>query len=126
MPGPSRTTSYRFDRAVLQPSQRRLLLDDKVVPLAPRAFDLLVLLVERAGRLVTKDEVFERVWAGLVVEENNLQVQVSALRKVLGAAAIETVSGQGYRFRPNVTEDAAQSPATAVRSNLPRHLTTFV
>src|SRR5689334_4680209 len=56
------------------------------------------MLVENRDRLVTKDELFERVWPGLVVEENNLQVQISALRKVLGPQSIATISGRGYRF----------------------------
>jgi DNA-binding winged helix-turn-helix (wHTH) protein len=80
MPVPSRSKSYRFDHALLQPAQRRLLVDDKLVTVTPRAFDLLVFLVERAGDLVAKEDILDRVWAGLVVEENNLQVQVSNLR----------------------------------------------
>ena len=126
MTAPSRSTSYRFDRAQLQPAQRRLLIDDKLVTITPRAFDLLVLLVERAGDLVTKEEILDRIWAGLVVEENNLQVQVSTLRKALGAAAIETVPGQGYRFRALVTVEEAAPSAAPARSNVPRPLTTFV
>ena len=59
---------------------------------------MLVVLVERSGQLVAKNELLDLVWPGLVVEENNLQVQVSALRKILGNAAIATVAGRGYRF----------------------------
>jgi non-specific serine/threonine protein kinase len=122
-----RPVCYRFGRAELQPAQRRLLIAGTVTPLAGRAFDLLLLLVERAGHLVTKDEILDRVWAGLVVEENNLQVQVSALRKLLGSAAIETVPGRGYRFLPEVTAIEEAEPVHIVRrSNLPRQLTSFV
>jgi predicted ATPase/DNA-binding winged helix-turn-helix (wHTH) protein len=122
-----RSVCYRFGRAELQPAQRRLLIDGTATPLAGRAFELLVLLVERAGSLVTKDEILDRVWAGLVVEENNLQVQVSTLRKLLGAAAIETVPGRGYRFVPQVARAEEAEPAQGVRrSNLPRQLTSFV
>jgi DNA-binding winged helix-turn-helix (wHTH) protein len=59
---------------------------------------VLVALVERPGQLIDKNELLDRVWPGLVVEENNLQVQVSALRKILGNTAIATVAGRGYRF----------------------------
>jgi TolB-like protein/Tfp pilus assembly protein PilF len=90
--------SYRFGRFELQPAAQRLIVDGEPATLGPRAFDLLVALVERAGQLVSKAELLDVVWPGLVVEENNLQVQVSALRKILGADAITTVAGRGYRF----------------------------
>ena len=89
---------YRFGRFELQPAEQRLLVDGKVATLGPRAFDLLVALVERAGQLVSKSELLELVWPNSVVEENNLQVHVSALRRILGPDAIATVPGRGYRF----------------------------
>ena len=85
-----------------------------VVALGPRAFDLLVALVERAGQLVTKETLLDRVWPELVVEENNLQVQISALRKILGQEAIATIPGRGYRF--NVALAAATRPARLATS----------
>jgi predicted ATPase/DNA-binding winged helix-turn-helix (wHTH) protein len=88
----------RFGRFALEPAQRRLLADGKPVPLGARAFDLLVVLVARAGQLVSKNELLTLVWSGLVVEENNLQVQISALRKLLGPNALSTIPGRGYRF----------------------------
>ncbi len=90
--------SRRFGRFELQPAERRLLEDGRPVVLGARAFDLLVMLVERAGQLVAKNDLLMLVWPGLVVEENNLQVQISALRKVLGQSAVATVPGRGYRF----------------------------
>lgn len=75
--------------------------------LGARAFDVLVVLVERRERLVTKDELLETAWPGLVVEENNLQVQVSALRKILGPHAIATIPGRGYRFTARLEGDAS-------------------
>jgi len=63
-----------------------------------RAFDVLVTLVERAGHLVTNDELLERVWSGRVVEESNVDVQISKLRKLLGRRAIENERHHGYRF----------------------------
>ena len=82
--------AYRFGSFELRPNQRQLLADGHPVALGDRAFDVLLALVERAGQLVTKDELLALVWPNLVVEENNLQVQVSTLRKVLGAGAIAT------------------------------------
>ena len=106
---------YRFGRFLLQPAAQRLLVDDTAATLGPRAFDLLVALVERAGQLVSKTELLDRVWPGLVVEENNLQVQVSALRKILGPDAIATIPGRGYRFtlRPEPAGLPQPTPAAA-------------
>jgi len=91
MASPAPPERYRFGPFELQPDQRRLLKDDAAISLRPRAFDLLAALVDRAGHLVTKDELLDRVWQKVVVEEAALHVQVSALRKVLGADAITTV-----------------------------------
>lgn len=89
---------YRFDGYELDTTERLLYRDGQPVNLGARAIALLTALLARPGRLVTKAELLDRVWPGLVVEENNLQVQVSALRKVLGAHMIVTVPGRGYRF----------------------------
>lgn len=93
-------TTYRFGPVEVRPWQRALLVDGAVVPISGRAFDLLVALIERAGQLVSKDELLDAVWGRVVVEEGNLHVHVSALRKVLGADTITTVPGRGYRFTP--------------------------
>ena len=90
--------NYKFGRFELSPATRQLLVDDQPAPLGARAFDVLRALIERRERLVTKEELLDLAWPGLVVEENNLQVQVSALRKILGNDAIATVAGSGYRF----------------------------
>ena len=87
-----------FGRFEIVLSERRLQVDGQPVPLGSRAFDLLAALVTRRDRVVPKDELIDVVWPGLVVEDNNLQVQISALRKVLGAQAIATVPGRGYQF----------------------------
>jgi non-specific serine/threonine protein kinase len=111
---------------VLEPAERRLFVNGTVTPIAGRAFDLLLLLVERAGGLVTKDEIFDRVWAGLVVEENNIQVQISALRKLVGSETVQTVPGRGYRFVGAVEAVGVDEPRAAIRTNLPRPLTAFI
>ena len=100
-------SEYRFGRFAVQPAERRLLADDHSIAVGPRAFDLLVALIDRAGHLVTKEELIHRVWPNLVIEENNLQVQVSALRKILGPDTIATVPGRGYRF--TVALESAES-----------------
>jgi non-specific serine/threonine protein kinase len=124
----SPTGAYRFGRFELQPDERRLLVAGTPVRLGRHAFDLLTVLVERSGHLVTKGHLLERVWPKLVVEENTLQAHVSTLRKILGAEAIATISGQGYRFTPEVTKvDATEtSPSAPPIHNLPQQLTSFV
>ena len=109
---------YRFGRFVLRGPQRLLLADGEPVELGARAFDVLMVLAGSGGALVTKAAVLDRVWAGLAVEENNLQVQVSTLRRVLGADRdwIVTLPSQGYRFTAPVTllTDVAAPPAVSV------------
>ena len=104
MASPGPPERYRFGPFELQPDNRRLLKDGATISLRPRAFDLLAALVDRAGHLLTKDELLDQVWPKMVVEEAALHVQVSALRKVLGADAITTVSGRGYQFTLPVTK----------------------
>ncbi|MEO8753178.1 MAG: winged helix-turn-helix domain-containing protein [Casimicrobiaceae bacterium] len=120
------TVAYRFGRFEVRPATRQLLVDGQPASLGARAFDLLLALIERRDRLVGKDEMLDLVWPGLVVEENNLQVQVSALRKVLGAEAIATVSGHGYRFTLQPTEVAAPPAAAAAKHNLPAPVASFI
>lgn len=96
----------------VRPAERRLLSHGQPVSLGGRAFDLLLALIELRDRVVAKDELLARVWPGTVVEENNLTVQISSLRKVLGPDAIATVAGRGYRFTlPLLDDDAPASPA---------------
>jgi DNA-binding winged helix-turn-helix (wHTH) protein/TolB-like protein/Flp pilus assembly protein TadD len=90
---------YVFGPYRLDAHERRLLRDGEPVPLPPRAFDLLLALVARAGSLATKEELLSEVWAGTFVEEVNLSYTVSLLRKALGEEGyIETVPKSGYRF----------------------------
>ena len=100
MPLSSQNTvrDFAFGRHVIQASARQLLVDGQPARLGARAFDVLIALVERRDVVVSKNELFDTVWPGLVVEENNLQVQVSTLRKLLGPHTIVTIPGRGYRF----------------------------
>ena len=78
--------------------QRQVLIDGTPAKIGARAFDVLLALVERRERVVSKRELMEFVWPKLVVEENNLLVHMVALRKLLGPHAIATIPGRGYRF----------------------------
>jgi predicted ATPase/DNA-binding winged helix-turn-helix (wHTH) protein len=109
---------YVFGRVRVLPDQRQVLVDGQPAALGARAFDVLLALVERRERLVSKSELLDLVWPGLVVEENNLQVHVSALRKLLGTPAIATVPGRGYRFTL-ASEDAPSPPAAATEPSPP-------
>jgi DNA-binding winged helix-turn-helix (wHTH) protein len=127
MASPGPPERHRFGPFELKPDNRRLLKDGAMISLRPRAYDLLAALVERAGHLVTKDELLDQVWPKMVVEEAALHVQVSALRKVLGADAITTVSGRGYQFTLPVTQGESQADrASKPKQNLPYQLTSFV
>ena len=119
---------YRFGRFELQTRERRLLESGVPVRVGPHAFDLLTVLVEHRGHLVTKNKLLERVWRGVIVEENSLHAQVAALRKILGAEAIATVSRHGYRFVLDVSsgDQLPSDPAARQRNNLPLQLTSFV
>ena len=95
---------YQFDDFRLDIPNRTLLRAGTPVVLQAKAFDMLVVLIERGGRLVGKDELFSSVWPGQIVEESNLTVQVSAIRRALGEGKdnphyIMTVPGHGYRFQ---------------------------
>src|ERR1700675_4001449 len=127
MASPAPPERYRFGPFDLQPDNRRLLKDGATISLRPRAFDLLAALVDRAGHLVAKDELLDQVWPKMVVEEAALHVQVSALRKVLGADAITTVSGRGYQFTLPVTAGVGEANrASGSKHNLPYQLTSFI
>ena len=108
-----------FGRFRLLPQRRELRADGVPVTLGGRAFDVLVVLTEARGALVTKDEILSRVWPDTVVEENNLVVQISTLRKALGSDRdfIRTVSGRGYRFVAEIRTSAAEGAAHSAPSS---------
>jgi len=128
----------RFGRIEIRPAERVLRLDGQSVAVGARAFDLLLALAQRREHLVTKQELLDLVWPGVVVEEHNITAQISTLRKLLGPHVIATVPGRGYRFTALPAESAGRtvdalgaagpvaSAATApamVQTHLPHQLT---
>jgi Tol biopolymer transport system component/DNA-binding winged helix-turn-helix (wHTH) protein len=98
---------YEFDEFRLDVMKRQLTRAGEVVPLTSKAFDLLLVMVKNGGRDLTKDELLESVWPGQMLEEANLTVNMSAVRKALGEKAaqpryIVTIPGRGYRFVANL------------------------
>ncbi len=105
-----------FGRFRILLRRRQLVADGVPIELGTRAFDLLLVLLDADGSLVTKEELMSRVWPGIVVAEENLKVQISALRKALGEDRdfIRTEFGRGYRFtvavRSTLAWGACQRP----------------
>jgi Tol biopolymer transport system component/DNA-binding winged helix-turn-helix (wHTH) protein len=110
---PRRT--YEFGTFRMDLTEQRLLRGGQPVPLTPKMFDLLRVLVENAGHLVEKERLLKEVWTDTFVEESNLNRGISVLRKALGESAaeryIETVPKRGYRFVPEVHADSSEPSA---------------
>src|SRR6266581_1155970 len=105
---------YEFDDFQLEPDERKLLRRGEVIPLHGKAFELLLALIRNRGKLLTKDALFELVWPDQIVEESNLTVNMSAIRRALGERAsnpryITTISGRGYRFTGDVHQFADEA-----------------
>jgi predicted ATPase/DNA-binding winged helix-turn-helix (wHTH) protein len=128
----------RFGSFQLMPAERVLLESGRAVKLGARAFDLLTLLVERAGRLVSKEELISHVWPTTVVEDINLRVHVAAVRRALGdgqsgSRYIVNAAGRGYTFVAEVAVETGHGPAKAapntleaINHNLPNSLIRMV
>jgi Tol biopolymer transport system component/DNA-binding winged helix-turn-helix (wHTH) protein len=111
---------YEFGPFRLNAAEHLLLRDGEAVPLTPKAFDLLLALVERHGHLLEKDELLKTVWPDTFVEESNLASNISLLRKALsdgenGERYIETAPKRGYRFVASVKEVAAESAEPTIQ-----------
>ena len=124
---------YQSGMCEIDLARRELRMRGTVVPMGTRAFDILQVLVQAAGELVTKGDLMDRIWAGAIVGDNALQVHISAVRKALGPLRVllKTESGRGYRLmgswtirqedkaaEPQPTE-ARQTPALPASANLP-------
>ena len=102
-------TFYKFDNFNLDTHNRQLTRKNNQIELSSKAFDILEFLIENRERIVTKAELFDSIWSDSFVEENNLPVHISALRRVLGEKRgetkfIKTIFGSGYKFIASVTE----------------------
>src|SRR5258708_860877 len=126
------STIIEFGRVAVLPLRRELRVDCQPVELGARAFDLLMALVEAGGRVLGKDELMARVWPDRVVEENNLQVQIAALRKALAdeRELVRTVAGRGYQFTGTVRTGMPASASTmapaAALTNLPEAVSELI
>src|SRR5580704_216581 len=98
MGGDLEQEGYRFDGFHLLPKRRLLLRDGQKVAVSRRALSVLIVLVERHGRIVGRNEILDQAFPGVFVEDQNITVHVSALRSLLGPGAIATIPGRGYRF----------------------------
>jgi DNA-binding winged helix-turn-helix (wHTH) protein len=109
--------TFEFGRFRLLLRQRQLVADGVPIELGARAFDLLLVLLEADGSLVSKDVLLSRAWPGIVVSEENLKVQIFALRKALGEdrGFIRTEFGRGYRFTAAVRSAASSVPQPTTR-----------
>jgi len=112
--------ALRFGAVEIRPVERQVMVEGRAAALGSRAFDVLVALAERRDRVVTKNELLDLAWPGLVVEENNLQAQVSALRRLLGPQAIATIPGRGYRFTMAHGGEPPEPPPGMDPGNTPR------
>ena len=118
----SGSAHYRFGSFHLNEAERLLLCNGVKVPLTPKVFDTLLILVQSAGRLVTKEHLLQQVWPDTFVEEANLSVNIAALRKALSdghseVEFIETLPKRGYRFTANVILEQWQNAAGVKKTN---------
>jgi len=120
--GPS-ASGWHFGDVTLVPEERVVLRHGRPVALTPKAFDLLLVLAQNSGRLLTKEQLMQAVWADTVVEEANLSYHVFAIRKALGDAAenglITTVPKRGYRFTAAVTRSDGSGVVALVPGDPP-------
>src|SRR2546428_3139554 len=109
-----------FSRFKVVRYRREFFVDGQLIELGGRAFDTLLALIDAGASVIGKDELMRRIWPDRIVEENNLQAQISALRKVFGADRhlIRTVAGRGYQFTGEIRA-AAGPPSPLPASNLP-------
>src|SRR5580658_3423356 len=110
---------YQFGPFRVDPGQRLLFRDNQPVPLQPKAFDTLLVLVQNSQKVVLKEDLMKTVWPDTFVEESNLTQNIFVLRKALGETAsdgryIVTLSGRGYRFAGEVRTVPAAEAASSI------------
>jgi predicted ATPase/DNA-binding winged helix-turn-helix (wHTH) protein len=113
-------TAIEFDRFSVLPGRRELLTDGRPVALGGRAFDVLMALIEASGAVVSKDALMERAWPNRIVEEGNLQCQISALRKAFAGNRdlIRTIAGRGYQFTGTIRAVSTNPDALPVATTI--------
>src|SRR6266567_1372340 len=122
---------HQFGEFTVDGDQRVLLRNDSPLPLAPKVFDTLLILLDSRGRIVEKQELMSRLWPDTFVEESNLTFNIQQLRKALGDSArqprfIETVARRGYRFIAEVEENPGEigsknePPAAVAETTIPQ------
>jgi predicted ATPase/DNA-binding winged helix-turn-helix (wHTH) protein len=119
--------AVEFGRFKVVPHRRELTVDGVPIALGSRAFDALIVLIDAGGTVVSKDELMRRVWPDRVVEENNLQFQISTLRKAFGADRdlIRTLAGRGYQFTGEI-RSLARRPPPILASTLPEPVSELI
>src|SRR5712672_138338 len=121
-PIPLAPTAIEFGRFRILPQRRELLAEGRPTELGERAFDVLMVLIEASGVVVSKDTLMERIWPNRIVEENSLQAQISALRRAFGADRdlIRTIAGRGYQFTGEIRTISTNSdPLPAATTRVP-------
>jgi TolB-like protein/Tfp pilus assembly protein PilF len=115
------TMSYEFGPFRVDTRERQLIRNGQVVPLRPKVFDILLMLVQNSGHILSKDDVMKHVWSNVAVEEGNISRNISTLRNALGerpheARYIETIPWRGYRFTANVRKVRSEESWKAIES----------
>ncbi|MCY3845405.1 MAG: transcriptional regulator, partial [Acidobacteria bacterium] len=115
MPAPPARPRYRFSGHTLSPARRTLVRDSRELPLIPRCFDLLVLLVEHRNEALSRNDILDAVWSDVAVSDGALSQAVRVLRRALGddprdPTFIRTVPRHGYRFVCDVVEEPDDGP----------------
>src|ERR1044071_9559401 len=106
---------YSFDVFRVDPVERLLFREDREIPLTPKVFDTLIVLLDNSSHVLTKQELMQQVWPDSFVEENNLAQNISILRKALGEQYIQTVPKRGYQFVADVTTTGGEEESVIVR-----------
>ena len=106
---------YSFGTFRVDAHERLLFKGDREIPLTPKVFDTLLVLIENSSHVLTKKELMQKVWPDSFVEENNLAQNISLLRKALGESFIQTIPKRGYRFVGEVRTDEPESEPVVIR-----------